>query len=412
MCTFLLCAIVSCSDDDEDNGKDPGEEVDDEEDGKDPEPDGKEISFSSVLIYYSDLELYGKSAALDPDESLSSATLTLKGVLPTEAETIIDAIPLTGSDGVYSFETDGKSDKGTSFKVTGEVKNDVLTLKLTDITIPDNPLRGKTFPMLPTSMEDGMEIVGENIVMTSSTGTQSLLFEWSVTNEGREEPMLLLGDVPLTTMINDIASRLLYLTVEDITFLPDGNIVANYAPLKADLLSIMSGQAQRAETTESPLNLCRYYVDGKTVHIVPELQNILRVVEMNNPGSTGNFDISTILQYIPAINTWLTDGVKFNLMDNKTADPFKVAMGYGMYCTYYFDCDYRLCLDQGEIKPILQMLPVLLPLFTGNLNLPDFDLSQVGISIDLSLEEIVNTLIERMSKLPTETFEAGILLKE
>ncbi|MCD8194664.1 MAG: DUF4925 domain-containing protein [Tannerellaceae bacterium] len=379
----MCCVLVACSSDDdpEPDPAPPTPEVPGGEEKPDP-------TYTQVALTYSGSAFYGKDVALEVEDS-GDATITLKGVLPLESETKVQNITLTEDGDGYTFETSATSAKGTTFKLSGSVKDDVLSVNLTEVQIPSNPLSSRTFPILANTMDFGnaaseTEFITDdsgNITQRTTynvSGTQSLFLNWQVMNGAQQESLLQLSALygaDLTPMVQDFLSKLIYLVLQDITFLPDGNIVANYGPLAESmkgmnlmaLLTQAPTESMRGTMTQSPLNLCRYFVEDGKVYIQPDLDMIMYTVAMNNGGTsgsaTGGFDMATILQILAPM---LSEGVKFDLVQNDPATPFVLSSqisegGFTLETTYnyYFDCEYRLCMDPSILTSLLPLMQLI-----------------------------------------------------
>ncbi len=419
---FMCCVLVACSSDD-----DPEPEPNP---GPDPTPEVPAPSYKQVALTYSGSAYYGKDVELSVDDA-GKATITLSGVLPLEAETKVQNITLAEDGDGYTFETSGTSDKGTTFKLSGSVKNEVLSVNLTDVQIPSNPLSSRTFPILNNTMDMGnaapeMETIMDdptNIIRRTTynlSGKQSILFNWTVLNGGQQENLLQLsafGGSDFTPLVQDFISKLLYLVLQDVTFLPDGNIVANYAPLADDvnlmvLLSEAPTEDMRGTVTQSPLNLCRYFVDGETVYIQPDPEMIMYTVQMNKarstaPSAKADLDLSNILQMLSPL---LSQGVKFNLIKNDPATPFVISskmagQGYTLETTYnyYFDCEYRLCMDPSVLSSLLPLLQ----LIDFNQLLAGLDLKFDFMGQTIDLAPVVGEVLQKMGT--TTSLDAGLL---
>ncbi len=388
-----------------------------------PTPDPKELTYAQTTLSYSGSALHGKTISLAADESLSTATLTLYGVLPTEAETVVEGITLHTDGETYTFSASGISSKGITFNVSGSLADEVLAVALTDVQIPSNPLTQQgTFPILEYAMSDpeievNMDDPDNMFMSLSMSGKQSMLINWTVTNEKGEEENLF--DLPsigtdLSASVQDILAKLIYLVLDRVTFLPDVNITARYAPLHEDI-NIMSlmfqspTESDRGTFTDSPLNLCRYFVEGNAVYIQPDLDMILYTIQQNSTrsGTTrATPDLSSLLELIPTLSRWLSEGITLNLISHDREEPFVISVdqvGMELKYYYYFDCDYRLCIAEEEILSLLPVLPTLGEMFLGDLEL-SFDFNGQTLDLNMVLEE----LMEKLSY-PTTTFEAGLL---
>lgn len=425
---FMCCVLVACSSDDDpesDPNHNPTPEVPGGEEKLDP-------TYTQVALTYSGSAFYGKDVALEVEDS-GVATITLTGVLPLEPETKVQNITLTEDGDGYTFETSATSAKGTTFRLSGSVKDDVLSVNLTDVQIPSNQLSSRTFPMLANTMDFGNAAPEIETIMDdpatiirrmtySLSGEQSLLFNWKVMNGTQQESLLQLSAFEgndLTPVVQDFLSKLIYLVLQDVTFLPDGNIVANYGPLAESMkgMNIMSlltqapTESMRGTMTQSPLNLCRYFVEDGKVYIQPDLDMIMYTVAMNNGGNsgsaTGGFDMTAILQMLAPM---LNEGVEFDLVQNDPTTPFVLSSSMNMdgitietIYNYYFDCEYRLYMDPS----ILTSLLPLLQLFDFNQLLGSMDLQVEFMGMTIDVAPILGEVLQKIGT--TTTLEVGLL---
>lgn len=199
-------------------------------------------SAENVLeLTYSGAALLGKSVDFNSVDG-ETATLTLQGVVPGEAETVLAGLALTTDGDVYSFSaTDEKETRTLS--LSGTLRQGRLALDVNVAFVP-NELTG-TWDLKET---------------------QNVRLVWKVDTENGNYTLVTLPGVvcDLTTgLLATIAPSFLGDMVSgylrDVTFREDGNVVATYNAARAT----DENPEPAAEWVSSPLNLAHYAVkDG------------------------------------------------------------------------------------------------------------------------------------------------------
>lgn len=382
----------------------------------------------SLLLTYSDSELAGKDVWFEL-MSETSARIKFYAIFPGEAETSVDGFTVTKTAAGYSISGGGTTARGTTFSASGTVGltdgGYVMTLDLKDVAIPANTLsRKRTFTMMETKNE---MVLLNNYGLMGMYYDLLLNFKWKVDMEYetvngveivRED---LFAPTGLETMLAPLLSNLLYLLLTDVTFHADGNITATYSPMPDDFnfMGLLTGfqDSDRGPKTQSPKNLITYYVDGGNAYIRPELVSILDLVMSNQSAGTNNgegeedkdeddgggsgFDLSMIfdlLEVYPSITRWFNEGIRFNLIERDPALPVldylenqtgQIEINGQTYETgvhYFFAGNYALYLDAEELKPLLEILPLILDLLDMDLS---FELMP-GMALDFG------AIIDRM----------------
>lgn len=364
----------------------------------------------SLILTYSDNELAGKDVYF---ELMSETTARIKfyAIFPGESVTSVDGFTVTKTGTGYSIVGSGTTSGGTTFSCTGSVGvtdgDYAMTLALKDVAIPANLLSRKgTFTM--------MDYVSHTITNNGQVEVHNdllLMYKWKVDMEYetangveivREDLFTPMG---MDALLHAVLNNLLYVLLTDVTFHTDGNITATYSPMPDNLnfLGLLTGfeDSDRGPKTQSPKNLITYYVDGENAYIRPELVSILDLVMSNqsagtrsedddNDDSGSGFDLSMIfdlLDVYPTLTRWFNEGIRFNLIER---DPDQPVLDYtetagGML--YYFAGNYALYLDAEELKPLLDIVPVILDMLNLDLS---FELMP-GLAIDF------NEYIDRMT---------------
>ncbi|RHU30406.1 MULTISPECIES: DUF4925 domain-containing protein [Parabacteroides] len=303
----VLCTLsffTACSDDD---------------DPKDPNVLDVNASYSGdkLSLKYSDEMLLGKEISFDTKDG-KTATITMKGtfdmssitdligggskanfipslapgVIPGETVTTLNNVALTLSGETYTFEGTDESN-GRTVKYTGEVKKDMLTMAV-NVTMPTNPLtEGKLWKM---------------------TGS---VFAW------KSSEKLPIGDGGWETenaaaLLNQMfISPELMKVLADVTFLPDGNVVATYGK----------------DGLKSPINLANYYIKSSKLYVTLNIDMIIMTATKANNADL--MELVTALLQTPLMGA-LSEGFPLN---------YTVENGVA-----------TISLDQEFILPILKVL--------------------------------------------------------
>lgn len=345
------------------------------------EPDGPKINgiYSNKLsapedgntlaLTYSGREFIGKDVTFKLlDEH--TANITLQGILPGETATLLENIPLSAEGDSYSFSGNGTGNNGTTFAYTGKVETRKMTLALTAVKVASNPLtaNGKWYPL---QTGGAFHLVTDNPLLAQ---TAPLL-----------EPML---------------SNLITWFINEVTFLPDGNITARYAKMPegkaiGDLIN-SAPDRKESEWLTSPINLASYYVkDDSQLYIVPNIDMILYQLQQNKTRADEGPDLALIAAIYQQLNKWSTTGIRMNIRKNtKTlfGNQGKAVANEG---------DIFLFLDKEEIAVFLSLLPLVKDL------LPEDMLNgTMGPIISSLLDMIVENLQQ------AQTLELGLMLTE
>lgn len=334
--------LVACNDDDY-NG---------------PAPDEITANYSNKLavgdranldLTYSGREFIGKEVNFNTADS-KTATITLKSILPGETLTPIENVLLTpdGNNG-YTFSGSSTGTSGTTFNYQGGINKEKLTLTLSDIKQAANQLaqHGTFYPV-----QKKMETVNDP-EYGRYTFYQYALHIVSDHESVNKNASLLEG----------LVGNLLTWLVSNITFNPDGNITARYAPLPEGIAitNLLFSTPNRPESDwiTSPLNLASYYVkDDSLLYVVPNIDMIIKQIEENKNKTKAGLDSilteQTIMAIYQKIQQWTNRGIKFTIRQNNEK-PF-VSPSSGKLVAY--KGDIFLFIDRDEIKEFLPLLPL------------------------------------------------------
>lgn len=375
--------LVACNDDDY-NG---------------PAPDEITANYSNKLavgdranldLTYSGREFIGKEVNFNTADS-KTATITLKNILPGETLTPIENVQLTadGNNG-YTFSGSGTGTSGTTFNYQGVINKEKLSLTLSDVKQPANQLaqHGTFYPVLKN-----METLNDP-EYGRYTFYQYALHIMSDDKSLGQNASLLEG----------IAGNLLTWFVNNITFNPDGNITAQYAPglpegkAITDLL-FSNPNRQDSDWGVSPLNLASYYIkDDSLLYVVPNIDMIIREIESKGKTKAGVDSILTeqnIIAIYQKIQQWTNSGIKFTIRQNSEKPFISPATGKKMA----YKGDLFLFIDKNEIKEFLPLLPLVKDL------IPEDMMSGVLGGI---LNNMLNGIINGINN--SNLFELGLML--
>ena len=323
------------------------------------------VGGNELTLTYSGQELIGKEVALAVDNA-GKATFTLKGILPGEGETPLTGITLTPIDGGYTFSGNGIAVTGTAFKYSGKVKQNKLSLNLTDVITPANALAGNGtwFPvqtgldMDATDPDVGSYMIGYYALRMQTD--HSVLTEFA-------------------PLLGAIGGNLLTWYLGDLTFKEDGNIVANYGGELPDDLAITDILMATVDWNSrkwfaSPQNLITFYMENDTtVYITPNIDMIIRQIKQDQldtrAENTNSIQLMDLLAAYKQVNKWTSKGIKFTLRANAPKPAEQDQLVYGG--------DYFLFVDKQEIEAFLPFLGLVKDLMGS-----DPSLSFVGDLID------------------------------
>lgn len=270
-----MVAFSACNDDDDDKG------------GISADFNGTYTNSSEEYVLdlkYSEVELLGKSVVFNSSDG-ATATLTLQGVVPGEAETVLQNVALTTADNeTYIFSAASENDSRT-VNVDGSIRSGLLSLDVA-VAFAQNQLMG-----------------------TWTLASSSIHFVWNpetlkiqIPIDADSEPIeLTTGGI--ATLVPLLLNDMLKSYLQDVTFREDGNIVATYnAAVSTD-----ENPNPEAVWQESPLNLAHYAADASVCTVYPNVEMIMRQVAADQAGrATASDSLANVL------NQLLVSGVPVN----------------------------------------------------------------------------------------------------
>lgn len=343
---------------------------------------------SNLVLTYSGESFIGKEIYFETRNG-KTATITLMGILPGEKETILGNVALSGQTENYRFSGKGTGTNGTSFNFSGQVGKGSLTFSLTDVKVAANLLTsaGNWQLVYPASPE--------NKLIDSETGK-----EYTFYHTGFRLCSDYAGLVPVRTTLNNILSNILASLLRDITFRPDGNITARYAPLPEGtaITSILFSPLTRPDDAweDSPVNLASYYVKENILYVVPNLDMIVRLIGSNRTKSLadtiGSIDLDMIKVLYARLNEWTTTGIPLRIQ----TDPDRLEWVQDKWERN--EGDICLYLDKPELDPLIPLLPYVKGL------IPEEVMNGPAGSV---LDNLLDPVIEGFIK--SERLELGLL---
>lgn len=357
---------------------------------------------NTLILHYSNEVFLGKEVyfGLTAD---NKADITLFNVLPGEKETTISSVPLQAvEDGGYSFSGTCPNQGNSSFAYNGVVTRGEMRLNIQDARILPNRLTeaGRWNIVKPSQVE---------IMMKPGTPMYSFFhtpchLSWSPAPSGS----LILGSLP--TLGRTILGNLIGTVLKDVSFLPDGNIVAQYAALPDTLdfathIVAGNGIADRPDSDwqSSLANLATYRVEGETLYVIPQVEMIMRLVESTkadtrSADAQGGLDMDAITNLYTQITQWCTEGLPIAIRTN----PQEPAIGPSG-SNERFEGDIILTLDKSHLEPFFPLFPLLKEL------LPAETLNQVALG-DLTVGQLLDAVLDSIVR--AEVFEIGLYLNE
>lgn len=373
----VICSVAlftSCSDDDD----------------KVVSPVG-ETTFTGangLALTYSGVSMLGKKVTFTPNAAdATKATLTLSGLMDLSSILRSNNTPAVNAPGVIPGETtttlnvenmiiDGdkvvfegtEENNGRSIKYSGEATSKNMNLAL-EVTMPSNVLSGTSWELAPTgTMFEGDPMAPIHVKWDADEfpfggGTwdinSAISLIVSMTQiEGKSIPQLLSG------------------VLNKVTFLPDGNIQAEYKSSLTD-----------TEWKTSELNIATYTVSNNKIYLFLNPSQIIASANKNR-----DINSNEILgSLIPMVLPMLSNGIPMTYVEKE--DKMSVY------------------LDTETLKPILE---VLAPMFeneefvTGLVDMLKEQAGDMGALVDAFLKPVLVAIPQIVST--TKTVQIGLKL--
>ncbi len=339
-----LAFFASCSDDDNDGPKDFN---------------GVYSTGSTDFeldLKYSDAVFTGKSVEFNSTDG-QKATLKLQGVIPGEKETVISDIELIPSNSVYTFTAENKNDSRT-VNLNGSIEKGKLTLGV------------------------NVKFVNHELMKTWELATKPVLVVW----EPKELPLgnfiSNFGETPFTvgflsTVIAPSVGGMLHDYLKDVTFEEDGNIIATYN----SAVATDENPDPEVVWASSALNLAHYCMKDGVCYVYPNVEMIMRQVEIDQAGRSEASDPMTQL-----LTQLLNDGIPVHF-DKE---------GLSVY------------LDQDFLKQLTPLIPLVGALVDENtkIEVKDFPIGIGSITVDVTIP--IKPIIDNLPNALTEAIKIKI----
>lgn len=373
----VICSVAlftSCSDDDDKVVSPVGETTFTDANG--------------LALTYSGVSMLGKKVTFTPNAAdATKATLTLSGLMDLSSILRSNNTPAVNAPGVIPGETtttlnvenmiiDGdkvvfegtEENNGRSIKYSGEATSKNMNLAL-EVTMPSNVLSGTSWELAPTgTMFEGDPMAPIHVKWDADEfpfggGTwdinSAISLIVSMTQiEGKSIPQLLSG------------------VLNKVTFLPDGNIQAEYKSSLTD-----------TEWKTSELNIATYTVSNNKICLFLNPSQIIASANKNR-----DINSNEILgSLIPMVLPMLSNGIPMTYVEKE--DKMSVY------------------LDTETLKPILE---VLAPMFeneefvTGLVDMLKEQAGDMGALVDAFLKPVLVAIPQIVST--TKTVQIGLKL--
>lgn len=373
----VICSVAlftSCSDDDDKVVSPVGETTFTDANG--------------LALTYSGVSMLGKKVTFTPNAAdATKATLTLSGLMDLSSILRSNNTPAVNAPGVIPGETtttlnvenmiiDGdkvvfegtEENNGRSIKYSGEATSKNMNLAL-EVTMPSNVLSGTSWELAPTgTMFEGDPMAPIHVKWDADEfpfggGTwdinSAISLIVSMTQiEGKSIPQLLSG------------------VLNKVTFLPDGNIQAEYKSSLTD-----------TEWKTSELNIATYTVSNNKIYLFLNPSQIIASANKNR-----DINSNEILgSLIPMVLPMLSNGIPMTYVEKE--DKMSVY------------------LDTETLKPILE---VLAPMFeneefvTGLVDMLKEQAGDMGALVDAFLKPVLVAIPQIVST--TTTVQIGLKL--
>lgn len=374
----VICSVAlftSCSDDDDDKVVSPVGET-------------TFTDANGLALTYSGVSMLGKKVTFTPNAAdATKATLTLSGLMDLSSILRSNDTPAVNAPGVIPGETtttlnvenmiiDGdkvvfegtEENNGRSIKYSGEATSKNMNLAL-EVTMPSNVLSGTSWDLAPTgTMFEGDPMAPIHVKWDADEfpfggGTwdinSAISLIVSMTQiEGKSIPQLLSG------------------VLNKVTFLPDGNIQAEYKNSLTD-----------TEWKTSELNIATYTVSNNKIYLFLNLSQIMSSANKNR-----DINSNEILgSLIPMVLPMLSNGIPMTYVEEE--DKMSVY------------------LDTETLSPILR---VLAPMFeneefvTGLVDVLKEQAGDMGALVDAFLKPVLVAIPQIVST--TKTVQIGLKL--
>lgn len=350
---------------------------------------------AKLTMNYGGEAVVGKQVAFNTADS-KTATLTLKDVIPGEAETSISDIQLVEGKEQYTFEgsTTTTRTAGVTISYSGTVKKGDLTLSL-NVTMPNTQGWAKTYELGEFTKGDEkywvysrqgfkppfkyiLKEMTRTETVIGSAGYVAIAHTYPAAGTTAQDTINACNITTFTDKFRGALGCLLPQVLQAVTLESDGNITASYSsnPISFDQSYLINPQGTTPEMVkalisgqtwqQSPKNLAYWFEKDSKLYIK---LNIAAIVSqsMGNDALGGiisavlSSDVATIKNLLKGLNMDIANSL-LNLDDKtfaqildwlKNGIPVKVNKANGH--TYFY-------LDREVIGPIMKESPIWLPI--------------------------------------------------
>ena len=388
---------------------------------------------AKLTMNYGGAAVVGKQVAFNTSDS-KTATLTLKDVIPGEAETLISDIQLIEDKEEYTFEgtTTTTRTAGITISYSGAVKKGDLTLNL-NVTMPNTQGWAKTYELGELTKGDekywiysrqGLRPPFKYILkeatrtetVIGSAGYVTIAHTYPAAGTTAQDTINACNITTFTDKFRGALGCLLPQVLQTVTLESDGNITANYSsnPVSFEMSHLIDPQTTTPEMVkaltdgrtwlQSPKNLAYWFEKDNKLYIK---LNIAAIVSqsMGNDALSGiistvlSSDVATIKNLLKGLDTDITK-LLVNMDDRtfsqildwiKNGIPVKVSKANGH--THFY-------LDREVLDPIMKESPIWLPIIEPMI-------PQESLSMAMST---INNIL--LGYAYTSKFELGLDLKQ
>ena len=346
---------------------------------------------NTLALTYSDDTLLGKTVYYTV--SGSTPVLTLENIVPGEPNVSIEGV-YTDQNG--AFEGNATTPKGATVTYNGRIETANGMKLALNVKLPyESP--GTLTLVNAVSYSD--EVDRTNLTRKKTEEHAYYLNTSSTVISG--EYISLIGYV----------GSLLEMVLKDVTFHEDGNVTASYSSLPADfdIKGWLDGSYtyQPQNWLQSPINLANWYRDGENLYIIPNLEMILRQVELDTAtGKTRaeNRQIENTTDLTALLQQWLTTGIRLTFKENPYKEYYEVGT-QGRYTVYNrLLADYLIYLNQDDVKPLVPLLETVVGLYLTDDIINQIKEQSGGIISDP--KAMITNLMSEISN--AETLEIGL----
>ena len=295
--------VTSCSDDDDDLIPEKPEVKPEEKPEEKPvvNPISQKTTYAgqTLVLNYSGVSMLGKQVVFTPDASnANKATIVLSGeeasskaeglslsngVIPGEVSTTLN-LDLTINGETVTFKGES-AENGRTISYEGTADKTKMTLDL-KVAMPANPFQGKNIVLFKD--ETGKDALAPMNLVWNIMAENA----WTGVVEEQDATMFLKMALGMVKVDDLTLSQCLYAVLNQVSFLADGNIQAQY-----------KDTPQSNELKTSPLNLATYTSakEGEIRLFLNVPQIIVEATKAQTKADKGEVSVESLLPYIAEV---------------------------------------------------------------------------------------------------------------